>query len=99
MITAEHISILETIELISDSFDGAVKVYTNGSCVKFAMLLEYFHPGGEVLYDLNHAIYEYNGVCYDITGMVEKGSHRPLKEFGWKEIRNALNLKGSFKVL
>lgn len=69
------------IKIIRESFDDSVKVYTQGSCLKFSMILEYVFPGGEILWDEDHSLYELNGICYDINGEQSKGEfHKSLKE-------------------
>lgn len=88
--------ILTTIQLIRESFDGSVEVYTKGSCVKLAMLLKHLYPEGQVLYDMDHAIFEYNGTCFDITGEVRKtNNHIPLEEYGLINLWNIMSLKAS----
>lgn len=75
--------ILKVIELIRDSFDGSVEVYTQGSCTKFAMILKYLFPDGEILSDHNHTIFEYDGKCYDINGFANKtDTHIPIMDWG-----------------
>lgn len=74
---------LKTIELIKESFGGSTIVYTKGSCVKLCMILKHIYPQGEILYDLNHAIFEYNGNTYDINGFAEKTIHHtPIQQYG-----------------
>ena len=53
--------ILKVIERIRDSFDGSVEVYTQGSCVKFAMILKEIFPQGNILYNSDHAIFILEG--------------------------------------
>lgn len=75
--------VLKTIELIRDSFEGSQIVYTQGSCVKFAMILKHIYPTGEILYDLSHAIFEYDNKCFDINGFANKNeNHMPLQNYG-----------------
>jgi hypothetical protein len=89
-----HVQILETIRLIRESFDGAEVVYTQGSCVRFAMILENIYGGGTILYDQNHAIYEYEGRCYDINGLAVKGEHHlPLIRLGVNQLDKILRIK------
>ena len=86
--------ILKIIKRIRDSFDDSIKVYTKGSCVKFAMILKEIYPRGEVLYDSNHGIFEYENVCYDINGITKKTeNHIPLKEYGLLHGYDIMNLK------
>ena len=78
-----HSHIIKLIELIRDSFGGSTIVYTQGSCTKFAMILKYLFPEGEILSDRCHRIFEYNGRCYDINGYVEKTEHyKPIVDWG-----------------
>ena len=86
------INILKTIELVRTSFVGAEIVYTNGSCVKFAMLLLHLYPSGKILYDLDHAIFEYNNEYYDINGLCKKGNHIPLENYGLLQSYTSMNL-------
>jgi len=75
----EHI--LETIALIRDSFDNSVEVYTKGSCVELCYLLKHLYPEGSILYDCDHAIFEYKGWFVDITGLTVKSKHTPIEEY------------------
>jgi hypothetical protein len=88
-----HVQILETIRLIRESFDGAEVVYTQGSCVRFAMILENIYGGGTILYDYNHAIWEYDNLCYDINGIAKKGNHKPLINIGINALDKILQVK------
>ena len=97
MTYAHHAHIMETISILRNSFNGSVEVYTKGSCIQFAMALEYMHPGGTILYNHDHAIYEYNCRCYDVTGMVNKTNHTPLKNLPIYKIAELVNLKYSVK--
>ena len=56
--------ILKVIERIRDSFDGSIEVYTQGSCVKFAMILKEIFPQGNILYNSDHAIFILEGRIY-----------------------------------
>lgn len=86
--------ILSLIKRIRDSFDNSVTVYTNGSCVKFAMILKEVYPQGNILYDQNHAIFELNGKCYDINGYATKTkNHIKLEEYGELMIKDIMKLK------
>ena len=95
--------ILKVIELIRDSFDGSVEVYTQGSCTKFAMILKYLFPDGEILSDHNHTIFEYDGRCYDINGFSEKNeNHRPILDYGiiktYEWMSNKYNIHGKNSI-
>lgn len=86
-------SILKLIERIRTSFDDSVEVYTKGSCVKFCMILKEVYPSGKIMYDSNHAIFEYEGRCYDITGEVKKENHIPIEDYGVLMMYDLMNLK------
>ncbi len=86
--------VLRLIKRIRDSFDDSVKVYTEGSCVKFAMILLEVYPTGKILYDMSHAIFEINGNCYDINGFAKKTErHIPIEEYGLLQMYDNMNLK------
>jgi hypothetical protein len=90
----EHLRILKVIDRIRDSFEGAAEVYTNGSCVKLAMILLEIFPQGKILYDGNHAIFEHGDCCYDINGIAEKTEdHFSLREYGILEIYDLMVIK------
>jgi hypothetical protein len=88
-----HVQILEFIRLQRESIDGAEIAYTQGSCIRFAMILQYVFHGGVILYDQNHAIYEYEGLCYDINGIAKKGDHKPLINMGINALDKILRIK------
>ena len=77
------LKVLSVISRIRDSFVGASHVYTNGSCIKFAMILQEIFPDGSIFYDSNHAIFELEGEYYDINGYARKtSSHIPIEDYG-----------------
>ena len=85
--------ILKTIELIRTSFNGSEIVYSNGSCIKFCMILLHIYPKGKILYDLNHAIFEYDNRFYDINGFTKKEkNHIPLEDYGLLQAHTSMNL-------
>jgi len=91
--------ILQTIKLIRNSFEGAEIVYTQGSCVKLAMILKHIYPDGKILYDLDHAIFEYNENKYDINGYVASNiNHIPIEDYGILSAYNSMNLKWTFNA-
>ena len=69
-------TILDYIELVRNSVPDAVEVFTKGNCGPFALMLLKTFPGGEILNNVNHTVYEYNGEMYDITGKI---SYEKLK--------------------
>ena len=90
----EHVHILKTIELIRNSFTNSVEVYTKGSCVRLCLLLLHLYPNGKILYDMDHAIFEYAGSYFDIEGItVKTDNHISLEEYGLLQIEEILNLK------
>ena len=86
--------VLQTIELIRNSFKYAEIVYTQGSCVKFAMILKHIYPEGKILYDLSHAIFEYDGKFFDINGFANQyNAHIPIENYGILAAYKSMNLK------
>lgn len=89
-----HSHILKTIELIRDSFKGSEVVYSNGSCIKLCMILLHIYPKGRILYDLDHAIFEYGENFYDINGFAKKEKgHIDIQEYGLLQAYAYMNLK------
>lgn len=93
-----NLNILDIIKAIRSSFGDAVKVYTKGSCVKFAIILNEIFPQGQIYYYNDHAIFELNGKYYDVTGEVEKKSHIPLSEYGILNAYKIMSLKYDAKI-
>lgn len=86
--------ILKIILRIRESFSNSVEVYTGGSCVKFAMILKEIFPQGNILYDLDHAIFELDNRYYDINGFCSKNkNHMKLEEYGILQAYDSMNLK------
>jgi hypothetical protein len=63
--------ILDFIKSVRESFGGAEFVYTNGSCYKFARMLQSIY-GGEVVDRAAHQVLLLDGRLYDITGDLGK---------------------------
>lgn len=89
----ENIKIESIIKRIRDSFDESVVVYTQGSCVKFCMILKEIFPSGKILYNSDHAIFELNGLCYDVNGIAEKTNHIELTKYGILKCYDIMQLK------
>lgn len=89
----DHFELLKLIKLIRESFEDSVLVYSNGSCVRFCLILSHVYPSGKILYDSNHAIFELHGRYYDITGEVEKGLHIDIFQYGYNHVQELFNLK------
>lgn len=94
-----HDHILQTITLIRESFVGADVVYTQGSCIRFAFLLKHLYPEGKVLYDCDHAIFEYKGQCFDINGPVICNSHIPIEDYGELHLSSLMELKFNINTI
>lgn len=88
--------ILKTIELIRESFLGSEIAYTQGSCIKFAMILQHLYPSGKILYNSSHAIFEYYNEYFDIMGYAKKDNHIPIEEYGIIKMYELMNLKYNF---
>ena len=92
------LKVLSVISRIRDSFVGASHVYTNGSCIKFAMILQEIFPDGSIFYDSNHAIFELEGEYYDINGYARKtSSHIPIEDYGTLKCYDLMSM--SFNML
>jgi|GEM_PF-4907563 len=78
--THEHIT--ELISRIRESFTGSIEVYTCGSCFQFCNIMAFVYPGGEVLYDGDHAIFQIENRSYDIKGEVlDTSNYLPISEY------------------
>lgn len=62
--------ILDYIELIRDAVPNAIEVFTQGNCGSLALILS-CPFNGEIKDLYGHIIFEYKGIWYDITGVVE----------------------------
>lgn len=62
--------VLKLIDAICNSFDDAVKVYTNGGCFQFYLILRSVFPDAKPYYDSNHIITRIGDRYYDITGRI-----------------------------
>jgi len=85
--------ILKFIELVRECFPNAQKICTEGSCIRFALILKHQYPKGQILYNSNHAIFEYENRFYDINGFTKKTNHIPLTDYGIIQLDNILKLK------
>lgn len=90
--------ILKIIQRIRESFDGSVEVYTQGSCIRFALILLEIYPQGKVLYNSDHAIFQLGSRYYDITGEVVRSNHIPIEEYGLSMLNDLLQLKYENKL-
>jgi hypothetical protein len=88
-----HIEILRFIELIKECFPNAEQICTQGSCIRFALLLQHQYPKGKILYNIDHAIFEYEGQYFDIGGIAIKTTHIPIEEYGILALDKLLKLR------
>lgn len=93
--------ILKTIELIRDSFVGSEIVYTEGSCVKLAMILKHIYPAGKILYNEIecHAIFEYDGRYFDINGFANPNKgYEPIEKLDILTVYTLMNNKFQYRL-
>jgi len=88
-----HEDILAFIKRIRESFPNAVKVYSQGSCIQFALILKQAYSKGEVCWNEDHGAYFFNDHYYDITGEIENDDFIPLSEYDILQVDNILKLR------
>lgn len=66
----EPLSIEEFIEKMRELIPYAIDIFLHGNCTTFALLLDSAYIG-EVVHNLDHALFLYKGEYYDITGKVK----------------------------
>jgi hypothetical protein len=79
-------TVLSFIKLIRESCpDLQVKIFTEGACYQFYLILKHRFPQAAAYYDNDHVITYIDGHFYDITGEVQKGYHGYMKDppNGW----------------
>lgn len=64
-------NVLRFVKSVRDSFDGAVIVYTHGSCYQFHLILKEVFPSAKPYSNHNHVISKIGRKYYDITGLVD----------------------------
>ena len=85
--------VLNLIKLIRESFPDAEKVYTQGSCVQFCLILNSVYPQGEIYWN-GHASFKLNGHFYDITGEISgEDFNVKLIDCGIMQINQILQLR------
>jgi len=90
----QHFEILNLIQIIRESFSNAEKVYTSGSCVQFALILNTIYPSGTIYYNIDHACFKLDDHYYDITGEISvDDTYIKLLEYGIPHINKILKLK------
>lgn len=70
MIKTQNTQILEFLSLLRESFDGAERVYTEGSCYRLYLILKHLYPQAVALYDpiIGHVYIDIDRHVYDIKG-------------------------------
>ena len=98
-------TIIDYIDLVRDSVPEAIKIFTEGNCGSFARMLNKTFPGGKILHNIDHAVYEYHGNYYDITGRIKRKTVKknklyqnmiPIEEYGIDEA--IILLKPKYKI-
>jgi hypothetical protein len=74
--------VMKFIETVRESFEGASKVYTRGSCYQFYLILKRVFPEAEAYYDLSHVITKIGDEYYDINGIAKIENHVHFSEWG-----------------
>ena len=82
----KHQQILNLICLIRESHSTMIKIFTEGSCFNFYLILRKIYPESIPYYNINHVITKIDGRYYDITGeikenIVKRDKYSPF--FGW----------------
>lgn len=86
--------VLILIELIRNSFPNSVEIYTKGSCVQFAIILNTIYPQGEIYYNMDHAVFELDDHYFDITGEVcIDNNYKKLSDYGMPMVNKILKLR------
>lgn len=90
---SQYNEILDLIRLIRESFPYAEKVYTQGGCVRFALILKKVYPEGDIIWNEDHSVFRLDGHYFDITGEVDGGNFKnKLVDFGILKIKKILEL-------
>lgn len=84
--------LLKFIQSVRNAHDNNIKIYTQGSCYQFCLMLRTIFPG-EIVYDyLNgHCYFKHQDVYYDILGhhfkIPQEIQHHEMYEFPHKPHR------------
>lgn len=70
----EHSEVLDFIKHFQN--EGTISTFMEGCCYWFAHILKSRFVFGKIMYEpiIGHFLYELDGVCYDITGKVDRSS-------------------------
>ncbi len=73
--------VLSFIALIRESCpEWQVRIFTQGACYQFFLILQHRFPSAVACYDGDHVITYIDGHFYDITGEVSKVYHEYMPE-------------------
>lgn len=79
--------VLDIISLIRESSpELQTRIFTEGACYQFYLILKKLFPRAVPFYDGNHVVTYIGGKCYDITGEVNATDRHILMELepkGW----------------
>ena len=74
--------VLKLITAIRESFDDSVKVYTQGGCFRFYLILKSVFPDAAAYYDMDHIITKIGDKYYDINGeYTDLKNYLPLTDY------------------
>lgn len=81
--------ILQIISLIRESHPWMSKIYTEGSCLNFHLILRAIFPEAQPYYDMDHIITKIDNTYYDINGIyLNHKNHRPYTGRGFSQMMN-----------
>lgn len=66
----KHREILNFITLIRESHPLMIKIYTNGSCLNFYLILRKLWPEAVPYFNIDHILTKIDDKFYDITGEI-----------------------------
>ena len=81
----KHRKILNLISIIRDSHSEMERIFTNGSCLNFHLILKSIYPESIPKYKHGHIVTEIDGKCYDITGCVSCKDYLSFHEYYRKD--------------
>lgn len=84
--------VLYFISLIRNSHELISKIFTNGSCLYFALILKNRFPSAQIYYNSDHVITKISDRYYDITGEVHpREFYLPISKYGKNVIKSLLH--------
>ncbi len=73
--------ILNTIAEIRQSHPDMQRIFMQGSCMNFHMILRSIYPEAEPYFNINHVVTKIDDTFYDITGIVNPKDYTPFHTF------------------